>query len=79
MGAIAIAARRSGIARFCADVLADNAPMRAILDRAGITWELAEAGVVHGCAVVPDPGEFGLTPGAAAALAAIVDEMTIRL
>jgi GNAT superfamily N-acetyltransferase len=53
MGAIAIAARRNGIARFCADVLADNAPMRAILDRAGITWELAEAGVVHGCAVVP--------------------------
>ena len=53
--------------------------MRAILDRAGITWELAEAGVVHGCAVVPDPGEFGITPGTAAALAAVVDELTIGL
>jgi len=79
MGALAIAARRNGIARFAADVLAENAPMRAILDRAGITWELAEAGVVHGCAVVPDPGEFGITPGTAAALAAVVDEMTIGL
>jgi hypothetical protein len=55
MGAIAIAARRNGIARLCAEVLADNAPMRAILDCVGITWQPAEAGVVHGCAAVPDP------------------------
>jgi hypothetical protein len=34
---------------------------------------------VHGRAVVPDPGEFGITPGTAAALAAVVDEMTIGL
>jgi len=78
MGALAIAARRNGISRFCADVLAENAPMRAILNHAGITWEPAEAGVKHGLVAVPDPGTFGITPGTAAALAAIVDDMNIR-
>ena len=79
MGALAIAARRNGIARFCADVLAENAPMRAILAHAGIKWQPAQAGVVHGYAAVPDPGTFGVTPGTAAALAAVVDELKIRL
>ena len=79
MGAVAIAARRNGIARFCADVLAENAPMRAILDRAGITWQPGQAGAVHGYAAVPDPGEFGITPGTAATLAAVVDELKIQL
>jgi len=79
MGAVAIAARRHGIARFCADVLAENAPMHAILDRAGITWQPARAGVVHGYAAVPDPGTFGITPGTASALAAVVDELDIWL
>ena len=78
LGALAIAARRNGISRFCADVLAENAPMRAILNHAGITWEPAEAGVKHGSVAVPDPGTFGITPGTAAALAAIVDDMNIR-
>ncbi len=55
MGAIAIAARRNGISHFCADVLAENAPMRAILDHAGIRSERAQAGVVHGYVAVPDP------------------------
>jgi len=79
MGALAIAARRNGISRFCADVLAENAPMRAILAHAGIKWQSAQAGVVHGYAAVPDPGKFRVTPGTAAALAAVVDEMNIRL
>ena len=78
IGAVAIAARRNGISRFCADVLAENAPARAILNHAGITWEPAEAGVKHGLVTVPDPGTFGITPGTAAALAAIVDDMNIR-
>ena len=78
MGAVAIAARRNGISRFCADVLAENAPMRAVLDQAGITWEPAEAGVMHGSVAVPAPGKFGITPGTAAALAAVVDQMKIR-
>jgi protein lysine acetyltransferase len=79
MGAIAIAARRNGIARFCADVLDEYAPMRAILAHAGIKWEPAHAGVMYGYVAVPDPGKFGITPGTAAALAAVVDEMKIRL
>ena len=79
MGALAIAAGRNGIARFCADVLAENAPMRAILDHAEIKWQPAQAGVVHGDAPVPDPGKFGITPGTAAALAAVVGELNIRL
>jgi protein lysine acetyltransferase len=79
MGAVAVAARRNGIARFAADVLAGNALMCAILHRAGITWQPAHAGVVHGDAAVPDPGTFGITPGTAAALAAVVDELNIRL
>jgi GNAT superfamily N-acetyltransferase len=79
MGALAIAARRNGICRFCADVLAENAPMRAILAHAGIKWQPAQAGVVHGYAAVPDPGTSGIAPGTAAALAAVVDEMNIRL
>jgi len=78
MGAVAIAARRNGIARFSADVLAENAPMRAILRHAGMEWETMEAGVMHGLVAVPDPGTFGITPGTAAALAAIVDDMNIR-
>ncbi len=78
MGAVAIVARRNGISRFSADVLAENAPMRAILDRAGIEWETVEAGVMHGCVVIPDPGEFGIMPGTAAALAAVVEEMKLR-
>jgi protein lysine acetyltransferase len=78
MGAIAVAARRNGIARFCADVLAENAPMRAILAHAGIKWQPAHAGVVRGYAAAPDPGKFGITPGTAAALATVVDELKIQ-
>lgn len=78
MGAVAIAARCNGILRFSADVLAENAAMRAVLDHAGIEWEPAEYGVMHGSVVVPDPGKFGIAPGTAAALAAVVDEMKIR-
>ncbi|HXZ74462.1 MAG TPA: cyclic nucleotide-binding domain-containing protein [Streptosporangiaceae bacterium] len=78
LGAVAIAARRNGIARFSADVLAENAAMRAIFDHAGIRWEPAEAGVMHGLVAVPDPGMFGITPGTAAALAAAADEMRIQ-
>ena len=78
VGAVAIAARRNGIARLSADILAGNAATRAILARAGIRWEPAEAGVAHGLVAVPDPGKFGITPGTAAALTAVVDEMKIR-
>ena len=73
MGAVAIAARRNGIARFCADVLAENTAMRAILNHAGITWEPAQMGIVHGILEIPNPGKFWITPATAAALGDIVD------
>jgi hypothetical protein len=34
---------------------------------------------MHGCAAIPDPGRFGIMPGTAAALAAVVEEMKIRV
>jgi len=34
---------------------------------------------MHGDAAVPDPGPFGITPGTAAVLAAVVDELNIQL
>jgi protein lysine acetyltransferase len=79
MGAAAIAARRNGISRFAADVLAENTPMRAIVNHAGISWEQTKTAVVHGVLEVPDPARFGSTPGTSATLDAIVDELCIRL
>jgi protein lysine acetyltransferase len=73
MGAVAIAARRNGIARFSADILAENTAMRAILNHAGITWEPTQMGIVHGILEVPDPGKFGVMPSTAAALGDLVD------
>ena len=46
LGALAVAADAAGIDRLCAEVLADNRPMRAVLDKAGASWESVEAGVV---------------------------------
>jgi len=79
MGAAAIAAQRNAVTRFSADVLAENAPMRAILNHAAIGWEPTTTAVIHGVFKVPDPGRFGITPGTAAALGAIVDTLAIRL
>ena len=78
MGAAAIAAQRNAITRFSADVLAENVPMRAILNHAAIGWEPTTTAVVHGVFEAPDPGRFGVTPGTAAALGAIVDTLVIR-
>ena len=78
MGALAVAARRHGIARFTADVLHENTAMRAILERAGIEWEPTDGAVLHGVTEVPDPGAFGLTPDTAQALGVLVDEIGTR-
>src|SRR6266516_949201 len=44
LGALAVAARESGIRHFRARVLSDNAPMRAVLRRAGARLDFAEPG-----------------------------------
>lgn len=78
MGALAVAARRHGISRFTADVLAANAPMVAILNRAGIEWDIAQQGVRHGTMAVPEPALFGIAPDAEGRLRALVDEIGFR-
>lgn len=46
MGALGAAAPVGDVQRFRASVLADNTPMRALLDRVGTHWQLEEPGVV---------------------------------
>jgi protein lysine acetyltransferase len=58
LGALAVAARQSGVERFAASVLEDNRPMRAILDRAGARWRSAGYGVVETEIDVPPPSDF---------------------
>jgi RimJ/RimL family protein N-acetyltransferase len=62
VGALAVAARRNGVARFAADVLGENARARAMLERAGLRWTPERSGVVHGVAAVPDPSLLGIPP-----------------
>lgn len=78
MGALAVAARRHGISHFSADVLAENAPMLAILNRAGMAWGVGERGVRHGTMAVPEPASFGIGPDAEVPLRALVDEIGFR-
>ena len=59
---------------------ADTAPVPITLrDGTAAGLRPSTAGVVHGYVAVPDPGKFGITPSTAAALAAVVEEMKIRL
>jgi protein lysine acetyltransferase len=58
LGALAVAATESGVQRFAASVLADNRPMRAILDRAGARWRSGGYGVVETEIDVPAPSDF---------------------
>jgi CRP-like cAMP-binding protein len=46
MDALTIAARVGGVRRFTARLLAENTPMRSILERYGAEWEREEPGVV---------------------------------
>jgi GNAT superfamily N-acetyltransferase len=55
MGAVAIAARRNGISRFSADVLAENTAMRAILNHAGIRWDRRKWGSCTAFLEFPTP------------------------
>jgi len=53
MEAIVVAARSEGIRRFTARVLADNLPMRSILNRYGAQWHRDDLGVVTTAFDVP--------------------------
>lgn len=46
VGAVAASAAAAGFDEFIAYVLTENAPMRAVLDRAGASWKRFEPGVV---------------------------------
>jgi protein lysine acetyltransferase len=58
LGALAVAARESGVERFAASVLENNRPMRAILNRAGAHWRSEGYGVVETEIDVPAPRDF---------------------
>ena len=62
MDAIAIAARVGGVHRFTARLLAENHPMRAILDRFGAQWERDEPGVVTAEFQVPAADRLRIDP-----------------
>ena len=53
MDALVIAAQVGGVRRFTARMLADNLPMRSILDRYGAHWDRDEPGVVTTAFDVP--------------------------
>jgi protein lysine acetyltransferase len=46
LGALAVAASTAGIEHFSASVLAENASMRAVLDKVGARWRHGEPGVL---------------------------------
>ena len=61
MGALAVAARRHGIARFTADVLQENTAIRAISSRH--QWEpIRDGAVLHGVTEVPNPAPSASRP-----------------
>jgi protein lysine acetyltransferase len=60
IGALAIAARASGIERFSARMLSDNVPMRAIMDHYGAVWQREDIGVITTVIDVPGPRDLGI-------------------
>lgn len=71
MEALIIAAHVAGVRRFTARLLAENAPMRAILDRYGGEWERDEPGVITTEFEVPRNSELKLDPRLAAEIRAV--------
>ena len=67
LGALAAAAPVGGVRRFRASVLAENVPMRALLDRVGVHWSFDEPGVVTATFAVADVHDL-VAPETAAAL-----------
>jgi protein lysine acetyltransferase len=62
MGALAVAAAYHGVQRFSAQVLTENYPMRAILDRFGAAWHRDDLGVVSTVIDVPHPPDPPFSP-----------------
>ena len=62
MGALAVAAAYHGVQCFSARVLAENYPMRAILDRFGAVWHRDDLGVVSTVIDVPHPPDPPFSP-----------------
>ena len=63
MDALIVAARICGVQRFTARLLAENGPMRAILDRYEVEWEREEPGVVITEFDVPGLDGMRVEPG----------------
>jgi protein lysine acetyltransferase len=61
MEALAVAARFDGVERFSARVLAENYPMRSILDRFGASWVRDDLGVITTVIDVPGLRKLSLT------------------
>jgi len=62
MGAVAVAAGYDGVQRFTARVLAENYPMRTILDQFGAVWHREDLGVVTTEIDVPPPRALDFSP-----------------
>lgn len=65
MDALTIAARVCGVQRFTARLLAENAPMRSIVDRYDVEWEREEPGVVITEFDVPGLDQLRIDPSLA--------------
>ena len=75
MDALIIAAQVSGVRRFTARLLADNLPMRHILDRYDTEWERDEPGVVTTEFDVPGPGGLRIEADRAEAIRAVTRQV----
>jgi RimJ/RimL family protein N-acetyltransferase len=60
IGALSIAARVNGVERFSARMLADNVPMRTIMDRYGAAWQREDVGVITTVIDVPRRRDLGI-------------------
>lgn len=75
MDALIIAAQVGGVHRFTARLLADNHPMRAILDRYEPEWDRDEPGVVTTEFEVPGPDGLRIEAGTAEAIRAVTRQV----
>ncbi|MCB0922995.1 MAG: GNAT family N-acetyltransferase [Mycobacterium sp.] len=75
MDALIIAAQVGGVHRFTARLLAENHPMRAILDRYEPEWDRDEPGVVTTEFEVPGPEGLRIEAGTAEAIRAVTRQV----